>query len=84
MGKDHGPSIKDAEQYEALRREGMSKKKAARIASTPRSEAARRSGKAEPHEDWTKEELLDKAREVGIQGRSEMDKQALISALRNH
>ncbi len=84
MVKDHGPSIKDDEQYEALRREGMSKAKAARIANTPRSEAAGKGGKAEPYEDWTKEKLLDKAREVGIEGRSEMDKQALISALRNH
>jgi hypothetical protein len=44
--KDHGPSIKDDEQYEALRREGMSKEKAARIAnesaSTSRSDVGRR------------------------------------------
>ena len=31
-GSDHGPSIKDDEQYEALRDDGMSKEKAARIA----------------------------------------------------
>src|SRR3954465_2467696 len=31
MAKDHGSSIKDDEQYEALRREGASKEKAARI-----------------------------------------------------
>lgn len=41
--KDHGPSIKDDEQYEALRKEGMSKEKAARIAnesaSSSRSES---------------------------------------------
>ena len=37
MAKDHGPSIKDDERYEALRQEGMSKEKAARIANTPRT-----------------------------------------------
>ena len=29
MADDHGPSIKDDEQYEALRRQGASKEKAA-------------------------------------------------------
>jgi hypothetical protein len=33
--KDHGPSVKDDARYEALRREGVSKAKAARIANTP-------------------------------------------------
>ena len=33
MAKDHGPSVKDDEQYEALRRQGESKEKAARIAN---------------------------------------------------
>lgn len=32
-GHDHGPSIKDSEQYEALREKGMSKEKAARISN---------------------------------------------------
>ncbi|MGH8912022.1 MAG: DUF7218 family protein, partial [Acidimicrobiia bacterium] len=51
--KDHGPSVKDGERYEALRREGASKEKAARIANTPAEEAGRKGGKAEPYEDWT-------------------------------
>ena len=33
MAKDHGPSVKDDEQYEALRRKGESKEQAARIAN---------------------------------------------------
>ena len=33
MAKDHGPSVKDDERYEALRRDGASKEKAARIAA---------------------------------------------------
>ena len=82
--KDHGPSVKDDERYEALRREGASKEKAARIANTPAEEAGRKGGKAEPYEEWTEEELYDKAQEVGIEGRSDMSKKELINALRNH
>ena len=82
--KDHEPQIKDDEQYEALRREGMSKEKAARIANTPRKEAGKRGGKAPRYEEWTKDDLYDKAKQVGIEGRSKMDKGELISALRHH
>ena len=88
MAKDHGPSVKNDEQYEALRDEGMSKEKAARIANASASEGkstvARRGGKSGNYEDWSKEDLYDKAKEVGIEGRSDMDKDELISALRNH
>lgn len=84
MAKDHGPSIKDDEQYEALREEGMSKEKAARIANTPREEAARKGGEAAPYEEWTVEELQTRAGEIGIEGRSSMDKSELIEALREH
>ena len=46
VAKDHGPNIRDDEQYEKLREEGASKEKAARIGirtARPRaSEAARR------------------------------------------
>ena len=54
MAKDHGPQIKDDERYEALRRQGASKEKAARIANTSRSQAARRGGSSPRYEDWTK------------------------------
>ena len=84
MTKNHGPQIKDDEQYEALRNEGMSKEKAARIANTPRHEAAQKGGASKKYEDWTKEELAQQARKVGIEGRSKMDKEELIHALRNH
>jgi len=83
-GKDHGPSIKDPEQYEALRRQGESKEKAARIANTPRSEAGKRGGKAPPYEEWSKDELEKRAAEIGIEGRSKMSKDELTEALRNH
>jgi alkanesulfonate monooxygenase SsuD/methylene tetrahydromethanopterin reductase-like flavin-dependent oxidoreductase (luciferase family) len=83
MAKDHGPSIKDDEQYEALRREGESKEKAARIANAgSRSSTGRKGGKAGTYEDRSKEDLLKKAHQVGIEGRSKMSKKELISALR--
>jgi general stress protein YciG len=84
MAKDHGPSIKDGERYEELRKQGMSKGKAARIANTPEEEAGRKGGKASPYEEWTVDELRDRAAEIGIEGRSDMDKAELIDALRNH
>lgn len=84
MAKDHGPTVKDDEQYERLREQGMSKEKAARVANTPRSEAGKRGGKSAKYEAWTKDDLYEKAKEVGIEGRSDMSKKELISALRNH
>ena len=84
MAKDHGPQIKDDEQYEALRRQGMSKEKAARIANTDRQKAGRKGGKAAAYEEWSRQDLYDKAREVGIEGRSKMKKEELIDALRHH
>ncbi len=84
MAKDHGPSIKDDEQYEALRKQGESKEKAARIANTSRAQAGKRGGEAGSYEDWTKDDLERRAAEIGIEGRSTMDKGELIDALRNH
>ncbi len=83
MGQKHGPSIKDDEQYEALRAEGMSKEKAARIANTPRREAAEKGGQAPPYEQWTVSELRERAAELDIEGRSTMTKDELIAALRD-
>lgn len=84
MTKDHGASIKDDVVYEKLRAEGHSKEKAARIANTPSEKAGKRGGKHPPYEEWTKDELHSKAQEVGIEGRSQMDKNELVHALRNH
>lgn len=84
MSKDHGPSIQDDEQYEALRRDGASKEKAARIANSDRTQVARRGGQSPPYEEWTKDDLYGRAQEIGIEGRSTMTKDELIDALRHH
>ena len=82
MAKNHGPSIKNDAQYEALRDEGMSKEKAARIANTPN--AGEKGGHASRYEDRTKKDLYEQAKKIGIEGRSKMSKSELIEALRNH
>lgn len=86
--KDPGPSVKDDELYGKLRDEGNSKEKSARIANaaanTSRSKVGAKGGKQPSYDEWTKDELLARAREVGIDGRSTMSKDALIHALREH
>jgi hypothetical protein len=79
-----GPSVKDPDQYEALRRQGESKEKAARIANTSRRSAGQKGGKAPSYEDWSKDELEKRAAEIGIEGRSKMNNDELVKALRNH
>ena len=80
-GGSHGPSVKRPRQYEAMRDQGMSKSKAARISNAGKP-ASRRGGKASDYEDMTKDELLDRARRRDISGRSSMNKGQLIKALR--
>jgi len=84
MAKNHGSSIKDDEQYEKLREQGESKEKAARIANTDRSTAGKKGGQSPSYEDWSKQDLEERAKEIGIDGRSNMDKDELIDALRDH
>ena len=87
-GKSPGPSVKDPEVYEAVRRQGASKEKAARIANAAAGQGKKtvssRGGRGGDYEDRTKDDLLKQARKVGIEGRSKMSKGELISALRNH
>ena len=89
MAENHGSSVKNDKQYEALRDKGASKEKAARIANANSSgggsnSASKKGGHAGKYEDRTKDDLLQEAKKVGIEGRSKMDKGELIDALRNH
>lgn len=80
--------IKDERTYRALRREGNSEEKSARIANaaagSSRQSVGARGGRSGSYDDWTKEELLQRARELGIRGRSSMSKAQLTDALRHH
>lgn len=86
--EDPGPSVKDPELYEELRDDGASKEKAARIANeaaaSSRSAVGRKGGSAGSYDEWTVDRLRRRAREIGIEGRSSMDKGELVEALRNH
>jgi hypothetical protein len=83
MAKDHGPSIKDDKKYETLRERGMSKEKAARIANTGKS-ASRKGGKSAKYEEWSREDLYKKAKDIGLDVNSKSKKEELVDALRNH
>ncbi|MEU8346120.1 hypothetical protein SAMN05443665_10344 [Actinomadura meyerae] len=80
--------IKDEKTYQKLRDEGASKEKAARIANASanrgRKNVGRKGGENPSYDDWTKDELLERAREIGIGGRSSMNKSELVKALRDH
>ncbi|MFA1547806.1 DUF7218 family protein [Actinomadura chokoriensis] len=80
--------IKDEKTYQELRDRGESKEKAARIANAAakrgKKSVGRKGGKSPSYDEWTKEELLGRAREIGVQGRSSMTKSELVKALRDH
>ncbi|WP_439484153.1 DUF7218 family protein [Cyclobacterium plantarum] len=84
MSKNERPQIKNEDQYEALRDQGYSKEKAARIANTPDNVAGKKGGKAPAYEEWTRDELYQKAREIGFSGISKLRKSELIEKLRSH
>ncbi len=80
--------IKDEKTYRKLRESGESKEKSARIANasaaSSKSTVGRRGGKSPSYDDWSKQDLIKRAREIGIKGRPTMSKSELVKALRNH
>lgn len=82
MAKDHGTQIKNDALYEKLRDEGASKEKAARIANAQANGSLDSGGGK--LEERSKAELYDEAKEIGIEGRSKMDKGDLVKAIRKH
>jgi hypothetical protein len=87
MPSQGNPSLKDPKLYDALRGEGASRQKAARISNAAahqgRSAIGRKGGEAGAYESWTVAELRRKAGEVGLKGYSRLRKKALIEKLRN-
>ncbi|UWR67684.1 Rho termination factor N-terminal domain-containing protein [Phaeobacter inhibens] len=86
MAETNRTSIKNDSSYDALRDKGYSKSKAAAIANAQANDnmaPSEKGGKAPPYEDWTKDDLMERARELEIEGRSTMNKDELIKALRN-
>lgn len=81
-------SIKDEDTYDALREQGDSKEKAARIsnamAARGRSVIARRGGRLGSYDSWTVLELRARAKELGVTGYSGLNKSDLIFELREH
>ena len=49
-----------------------------------RNPVGEKGGEAGSYEDWTVDELRERAAELDIEGRSTMKKDELIEALRNH
>jgi hypothetical protein len=76
--------------YEALREDGASKEKAARISNATggtksgRSSVARKGGESGDYDDWTVPKLKKRAKELGMSGYSRKTKQELIQSLRKH
>jgi hypothetical protein len=80
--------VKDDKVYEALRDEGASKEKAARIANAGtvrgRSQVGRKGGEAGSYDDWTVPALRRRAKQLGLSGYTGKRKAELVSMLRNH
>ncbi|MBF4515470.1 Rho termination factor [Flavobacterium sp. ANB] len=74
--------IKNEKQYQTLLEIGYSKENAARIANMP--DVVEKGGNAKPYEEWTKDELYQQARKIGVEGRSYMNKNNLIKSLRSN
>ncbi len=88
-GGTHAQSAdQDEKTYQNLRDRGESKEKSARIANavaaTSARQVGRKGGRSGSYDGWTKQDLLKRAAEIGIKGRSTMSKAELIKALRDH
>ena len=64
--------------FQALLNQGMSREKAARILA-----AETQVGEPETYEDWTDEELVAHAEQMGVAGHIDMTRAELIAALRD-
>ena len=89
-GKDarDEPALKNPEMYESLRDDGASKEKAARISNAAARDGEKtvgqRGGESGSYEDWTVDDLRGRAKELDLEGYSDLRKDELIEKLRNH
>lgn len=90
-GAAKNPSIKNPEVYEALREQGASAEKAARISNAQAkygtkgpNAPSRKGGQSPDYEKWRRDDLYAKAREIGLKGLSGAAKAEIIDALRSH
>ena len=90
MPAKKNPSLKKPEMYEALRDDGASKEKAARISNAAaqkgrsKSSVAAKGGRSGSYDDWTVPQLRKRAKELGLSNYSGKKKAQLLDALRNH
>lgn len=87
-GAGSSSSLKNPKLYEALRDDGASKEKAARISNAVARDGAtavgKRGGAAPPYEHWTMPDLRQRAKELGLSGYSKLRKTDLIKKIRTH
>lgn len=80
--------INDEKTHRKLREKDVSSEKAARIVnaapSSSRHQAAAKGGKSPSHDDFHKEQLLTRPREIGITDRFAIPEKQLAEALCNH
>ena len=91
MPKDETPpQLKNPDMYEALREEGASKEKSARISNAAaqkgnsEKQVAAKGGRSGSYDDWTVDDLRGRAKELGLSGYSDLKKDELIEMLRDH
>lgn len=79
-------SVKDKALYKRLRNLGVSVKESARVANagakTSRNKTSQHGGAASSYADWKVPQLRRRAKQVGVKGRSTMNKKQLVKALR--
>lgn len=88
---ENNPAIKNPKLYEELRDQGASAEKAARISNAQAKYGTKgpnapstKGGKSPKYEEWRRDDLYAKAREIGLGGLSRASKPQLIDALRSH
>lgn len=73
---------KAEQRYNDLLQQGLTEEQAERVAKAPAKKTARHGGKHSEYQGWDKRALAKRAQELQVSGRSGMNKQQLINAIR--